>query len=70
MPKVKVFEYVGQRSRSRSLGQNFLHDWKGPITSNVHVNYEAPLVQKREMYVKGQGHKVINLGVIWKGFIS
>ena len=39
MAKDKVFRYVGQMSRS--LGQNFWHDWKDLITSNVHVQYES-----------------------------
>ena len=41
MAKVKVFRYVGQRSRSRSLGQNFLLDQKGLITRKVHVKYKS-----------------------------
>ena len=40
MDNVKVFRYVGQRSRSRSLGQNFWHGPKGLIRRNVHVKYE------------------------------
>ena len=39
MAEVKVFTYVGQRSRS--LGQNFWLDWKGLITRKVHVKYES-----------------------------
>ena len=39
MAKVKVFRYVGLRSQSRSLGQNFLHDTdrKSIIKRNIHV---------------------------------
>ena len=37
MAKVKVFRYVGLRSRSRSLGHNFLYDRKGIIKRNIHV---------------------------------
>ena len=42
MAKVKVFLKVGQASRSRSLGQNFWHQWKGLVTRNVHMKYESP----------------------------
>ena len=40
MAKVKSFRYVSQRSPSRPLGQNFLHDWKDFNTRNVQVKYE------------------------------
>ena len=35
-----MFSYVGQKSRSMSLGQNFWLDRKGLTTRNVHVKYE------------------------------
>ena len=38
---VKVFRDVGQRSLSRSLGQNCWYDQKGLITRKVHVKYES-----------------------------
>ena len=42
-PRLKFLEirYVDQRSRSRSLGQKFWHDWKGLIIRNVHMKYES-----------------------------
>ena len=39
--KVKVFRYVGQRSLSRSLGQNPWQDQKGIITKNAHLKYQS-----------------------------
>ena len=76
MVKVKGFRFGGQWSLSRSLGQNCWHDQKGLITRNVHVKYQSsistvlPYVKVFRKWNKGQGHKVIHLGVIWKGFIS
>ena len=37
----KVLRHEGQRSQSRSLGQNFWHERKGLITKNVHLTYES-----------------------------
>ena len=39
MVKVKVFGYIGPRSRSRSLSQKLWYHWKGLITRNVYVKY-------------------------------
>ena len=66
---LKVFRYVGQRSRSRSQGQRFWYQQKGFITGNVHVKYKSPAsngskimahVKFSDMQVKGhgQGRKV------------
>ena len=38
---VKIFWYVGQRSRSMSQGQHFWYKWKDLIAKNVHVKYES-----------------------------
>ena len=43
MIKVKVFCHSGQRSQSRSKGQTFWHQWKGPVIRNTHVIYESPI---------------------------
>ena len=74
MAKVKVLRYVGQRSRSSSLGQNFWYGRKGLITRNVHVKYGSStsnaskfktkinaLILEMQVTRHDQGHKVINL---------
>ena len=50
--KVKVFRYVGQRPRSRSLGQNFWYGWKGLLTRNVYVKYESPTSNRSKVMAK------------------
>ena len=51
MVKIKVFKYVGQRSRSRSLGPKF---WYG-LTRNVHVKYESPALNGSKIMAKVKG---------------
>ena len=43
MAKVKVFEKIGQTSRSRSLGQKLWYDVKGLVSRNTYVKYESPI---------------------------
>ena len=53
---------------------------KGLITRNAHVKYESHAsvskvivkdkILKMQVKGHGQGHKVIELGAVWKGFIS
>ena len=43
MVKVKFFSKVGQKSRSRSQGENFWDQQEGLATSNTHVKYESPI---------------------------
>ena len=43
------------------------YEEKGPITRNMHVKYEK--IKFLEIYIKIQGDKVNDVGVIWKGFI-
>ena len=39
--QLKIFTKVGQRSRSRSLGQKFWYGWKALVTRNMHAKYES-----------------------------
>ena len=52
MAKVNVFIYVGQGSRSRSLGENFWHYRKGLITRIVHVKYESSTFKGSKVMTK------------------
>ena len=42
MAKVKVFQNLGQTSRSMSQGQKLWYDVEGLVTRNTHVKYESP----------------------------
>ena len=52
MAKVKVFQKVGQTSRSRSRGQNLWYHVKGLVTRNTYVQYESPISSGKKVMAK------------------
>ena len=51
----------------------YLHEYLKENKTDVFVKHKCPRQQqtpKMAFLYKGQGHKVIDLGVTWKGFIS
>ena len=49
MANVKVFSKVGQRSRSRSHGQNSWYRWKGLVIRITHAKYERPILKGKKV---------------------
>ena len=56
MAKVKVL------SQPRSLGQNFLHDWKVLIIRNVHMKYESSTCNGSKDMAKVRPKVIRNVG--------
>ena len=54
-PVIKVFFKVDQTSRSGSLGQKCWYLWKGLVTRNVNLKYEAPVSSGEDAKVKVKG---------------
>ena len=49
MANVKVFQKVGQRSRSRSQVQNLWYRWKGLVLRITHAKYESPISKSKKV---------------------
>ena len=61
-PRLKFWIYIGQMSRPRSLGQNFLHDWKVLIIRNVLMKYESSTPNGSKDMTKVRPKVIRNVG--------
>ena len=79
-PSFKAFRYVGQRSRSIHIDQNYWHNWERPLTRNLHQRSQWksqghwfwPTFAKTWKFVASGGISPVRTDpdLVWNGFIS